>query len=849
MRSSVAPLEAEIPMRRRISLFLLAALMLLSAVAPVSAAEPVVTEPPLETVEPEPTPEPTPAATPEASDPVATATPEPEAGTEPDPSVEPEPSAEPAPSDEADGPVEPAESAEPPAPADEAAPASRDDTHGRPDVAGRYIVVLDAGADTSRTVERMGRQKGVKADRTFGKAIKGFTARLDAKQRKALAADPTVVAVVPDEVIEVEAQHSPNGVRRIFGKSNTIARIDGVDERVDADVAIVDTGIQPNHPDLNVVGGYNCSTSTRTAWRDVQGHGTHVAGTVGAKDNTGGVVGVAPGVRLWAVKILNDDGYGLLSWYVCGLDWMLAQRDPGDPTRPLIEAANMSVAKSGDDDPDCGASEKDILHLAICRVVKGGITVVAAAGNDRMSAAKWVPAAYNEVITVSALADTDGKPDALGGHLCYSWGSYDSDDTYANFSNYGSDIDIIAPGKCIWSSKPGSTYGYSSGTSMATPHVTGAAALYKASRPKATPGEVKEALQYLGNLKWKTSTDPDSYHEKLLDVSKLGPLGTFSLAAPTAGVVPETGGSASVAITINRSSTFFERVRLKVSGIPEGWTARLDRTSVLGWTAKSALLNVTAPPSAATGTYEFTVTGTNQGRTASVVARVVVGRDVPTAVAPSSVRVKTNVALNASSVPTVISWPAATDLSSSIAGYELQWSRDGGAWGGTVATSASVRSVVKNLVYYDSYHFRVRARDAANNWSTWAETTIPYRVTHTSDRSGAVTYSRSWGKVSSSSATSGTLMSTIRDGAIARYTFTGKGIAVVMPRSSSRAWVEVRIDGTSVGTFSLWASSPKARQTIYSKAWSSTGTHTVELRTDTSSARKLTSLDGFVVTR
>ena len=82
------------------------------------------------------------------------------------------------------------------------------------------------------------------------------------------------------------------------------------------------------HPDLNVAGGYNCSTSDRAAWRDVEGHGTHVAGTVAALDNGFGVVGVAPGARVWAVKILNDDGYGLLSWYVCGLDWVLAQRDP-----------------------------------------------------------------------------------------------------------------------------------------------------------------------------------------------------------------------------------------------------------------------------------------------------------------------------------------------------------------------------------------------------------------------------------------------------------------------------------------------------------------------------------------
>ena len=433
-------------------------------------------------------------------------------------------------------------------------------------------------------------------------------------QRTALEADPSVVAVVPDEVIEVEGQTTPTGVSRIFTKSNTIAKINGVDERVDADVAIVDTGIQPNHPDLNVVGGYNCSTSNRAAWRDVQNHGTHVAGTVAAKDNTIGVVGVAPGARLWAVKILNDDGYGLLSWYVCGLDWILAQRDPADPSRPLIEAANMSVAKSGDDDPDCGASERDVLHLAICRVVKGGVTVVAAAGNDQMSAAKWVPAAYNEVITVSALADTDGKPGALGGHRCFSWGSYDSDDTYANFSNYGSDVDIMAPGKCIWSTKPGSTYGYMSGTSMATPAVTGAAALYKAGRPKATPAEVREALQYLGNLNWKTSTDPDSYHERLLDVSKLGPLGTFSLGAPERRCRSRDrrgrvrGDHDQPQLDVLRAG---QVVRVR----DPRWMDCAPRPHERLWLdGQVGSAQRDRPAVRCGGTYEFTITGTNQGR-------------------------------------------------------------------------------------------------------------------------------------------------------------------------------------------------------------------------------------------
>ena len=217
-------------MRRQISLFLLAALMLLPAVAPVAAAEPVATEPPVETVDPEPTPEPTPDATPEATAPAPSAEPNPEPTPDATPdAISPEPSAEPEPTVEAAEPAEEVDPAAPTTPADDRVPPAKNDTHGRPDVAGRYIVVLDGGADTASVVERVGRQKGVKADRTFGKAIKGFTARLDAKQRKALQADPNVVAVVPDEVIEVEAQHSPNGVRRIFGRSNTIAKIDGVD--------------------------------------------------------------------------------------------------------------------------------------------------------------------------------------------------------------------------------------------------------------------------------------------------------------------------------------------------------------------------------------------------------------------------------------------------------------------------------------------------------------------------------------------------------------------------------------------------------------------------------------------
>ena len=173
------------------------------------------------------------------------------------------------------------------------------------------------------------------------------------------------MAIVPDEVIQITAQVVPTGVSRINGRGKDVNRVNPPSSasrtNVDADVAIVDTGIGP-HPDLNVAGGYNCSTTDHSAWRDKESHGTHVAGTVGAINNDFGVVGVAPGARVWGVKILNDDGYGLLSWYVCGLDWVLAQKDPKDPTRPLFEAVNMSVTKPGSDDHNCGNTNNDVLH-------------------------------------------------------------------------------------------------------------------------------------------------------------------------------------------------------------------------------------------------------------------------------------------------------------------------------------------------------------------------------------------------------------------------------------------------------------------------------------------------------
>ena len=517
------------------------------------------------------------------------------------------------------------------------------------DTVNRWIVVLKNGRDVGRAAGRA-RGLGASPEHTFGHAVHGYSARLDPGQLDAVRRDPDVAMVVADDVVSIQGQSVPTGVERISGLRSPIAKIDGVDERVDADVAIVDTGIDRTHPDLNVVGGINCSTSDPNAWWDSNGHGTHVAGTVGALDNGIGVVGVAPGVRLWAVRILDSAGNGLLSWYVCGLDWIATQHDPLDPTRPLFEAVNMSVAKLGSDDGACGAVNDDILHAAICRLVATGVTVVAAAGNNSFNASRLVPASYDEVITVSALADTDGLPGGLGGHACYSWGTYDTDDTFANFSNYGADVDLIAPGKCIRSTLPNNSYGYLSGTSMATPLVTGAVALYKSSRPLATPGQVKAALQAMGNLDWNIATDPDSHHEPLLDVSRIVPLGDYALAAAVPdGFLPWPGMTFQVPIDVIRAEDFTDTVDVSVD-VPDGLIAIVDPSDLASDGSAAATLTITIPADAPTGYYPITIHGRSgdRDRTARLVIAVT---PVPTSRLAGADRFATAAAISKASFP------------------------------------------------------------------------------------------------------------------------------------------------------------------------------------------------------
>jgi len=350
-----------------------------------------------------------------------------------------------------------------------------------PRIPGRYIVVFeDAVADPGTLTDRLATALGFSPTQRYSHAIEGFAAPLSDGVVAALRADPKVAFVAPDRpatVIDavplVRGDSAPPGVRRIEAAGTTV-----VQETSAVPVAVIDTGVDLDHPDLTVRPGTNCMGSGPPD--DDNGHGTHVAGTIAARNNGTGVTGVTPGTTVFAVKVLDAQGSGGWSSIICGLDWIVGTRTDSDPTND-VGVANMSLGSSGLPVTSCPGT--DPLHLAICRSTDAGVVVVAAAGNEGVAfddpLIPTVPAAYPEVLTVTAMSDSDGRPGAIGSRPgCLSG---QQDDAAATFSNFATTADgmahtIAAPGVCIRSTIPDG-YGLLSGTSMAAPHVSGVTAL------------------------------------------------------------------------------------------------------------------------------------------------------------------------------------------------------------------------------------------------------------------------------------------------------------------------------------------------------------------------------------
>jgi subtilisin family serine protease len=343
-----------------------------------------------------------------------------------------------------------------------------------------YVVVLqDSVPDPGAVAAEEGAILGFQASGVYRTAIRGFAASLTPTAVAALRDDSRVAFLSPDRPLAAVGKPSgsgggaatlPTGVNRVQADSSSTLAGNGSGS-VPVPIAVIDSG--STHPDLNVVGGRACVPKS-TSYADGNGHGTHVAGTLAAKDDETGVVGVAPGAPLWSVRVLGNAGTGTTSSVICGVDWVTA-----NAATTGIRVANVSIAGLGTDDGNCGRTNGDALHLAICNSVARGVTYVVGAGNDGRELAGTIPAAYDEVLTVTGMADFNGQPGGGAASTCTS----EVDDTRDHLSNFadrwGPDAahTISAPSICIYSTYKGGGYATMSGTSMAAPHVSGAVAL------------------------------------------------------------------------------------------------------------------------------------------------------------------------------------------------------------------------------------------------------------------------------------------------------------------------------------------------------------------------------------
>jgi Subtilase family len=311
----------------------------------------------------------------------------------------------------------------------------------------------------------------------------------------------------PSPVIKEET--IPDSIKRTFSTQDLKANSNFSKKGIDVDIAVLDTGIDLNHPDLNVYRNVSFIPGAKTG-DDDNGHGTHVAGIAGAKDNGKGIIGAAPGARLWAVKVCDKAGECKVSDMIKGIEYVTQHADE-------IDVVNISVE----------TPLSPALNRAISASVKAGVTYLVAAGNWGHDASQTSPASDPDVITVSAIADSDGK---CGGTGPYLKSENATDDSFAHFSNFGPSVSMAAPGVDILSTYLHGGYAMDSGTSMASPSVAGAAALIKAANPEMSPEDVKKALLGTGSTPLTAceggpqgyfTGDPDQYKEPLL-FRKLG---------------------------------------------------------------------------------------------------------------------------------------------------------------------------------------------------------------------------------------------------------------------------------------------------------------------------------------
>lgn len=327
-------------------------------------------------------------------------------------------------------------------------------------VSGSYVVTLKGATRAPSTAGKSLAEKyGAKISHTYGTVLNGYAVRADERQAKRLAADPRVASVVQDTRVTLEhtRKNPPSwGLDRIDQANLPLDKSYTWPESAGAGVTVyvIDTGIRISHKDFGGRASHGWDfVGNDTSAGDGNGHGTHVAGTIAGKQ-----YGVAKKAKVVAVRVLDNAGGGTTAQVIAGIDWVTRHAK-----KPAV--ANVSL----------GGNRNAQLDAAVRNSIAAGVTYTVAAGNDGLPAGLYSPAAVREAITVGA---TDRK------------------DARAGFSNTGPVLDVFAPGVSITSASYASDTGRAtfSGTSMASPHVAGVAALYLADHPKASPAQVSKAL-------------------------------------------------------------------------------------------------------------------------------------------------------------------------------------------------------------------------------------------------------------------------------------------------------------------------------------------------------------------
>ena len=339
---------------------------------------------------------------------------------------------------------------------------------------GRYIVVLKPGVTARAVANEHAAAHAATISFVYSHALSGYAATIPNARLAAIRADERVDYVEPDGEMSAVAQTVPYGIVKIGADVSSTRAGDGAGTVSNVNAYIIDTGIDAAHTDLNVVGHVNFAGGPN---RDCHGHGTHVAGTVAAKDNAIDVVGVASGAPLTGVKVLGCNGSGSNSGVIAGIDWVTA-----NAVKPAV--ANMSL----------GGGVSQAIDDAVRRSAASGVFYALAAGNDGADACSHSPAragagTNNGIMTV---------------------GATDSADKEASFSNYGTCVDIWAPGVSVVSTRKGGGTTTMSGTSMASPHGAGGGALYLSTSAGASPSFVESALKSAAQTPGTKSKDSRS---------------------------------------------------------------------------------------------------------------------------------------------------------------------------------------------------------------------------------------------------------------------------------------------------------------------------------------------------